>query len=96
MRIKIKEVEKIKGADGDCRQINRSNFIIRIAERKVNNPDDYLTTLVHEMLHFGFTRIRKKYGVRLSNKKEHKLIGEMETAIINIFVNSVLKPRKKK
>jgi len=95
MRIKIKEVEKIKGAvDGSCEQVNRSNFIVRIAERRIKNPDDYLTTLVHEMLHFGFTRLRKKFKIRIGVKKEHRLINKMEEAIVNIFINDCLKPKK--
>lgn len=95
LRIKHCKVTR-NGAMGNFLIKGNREYTITISDKLTKPVLDYFHTLVHEILHLTFTLVRIKYGLRVSELKEHKLIGQMEEAITDIFVNSVLKPKKRK
>jgi len=91
----IKHCKKSKnGAMANFLIKGDKKYIITISEKHTKELLDYFHTLVHELLHFVFTLVRIKYKIILTEKKEHKLIEKMETAITDIFVKGHFKKEK--
>ncbi len=95
MKLEIKEIKKTKDGSFGNYTRERGHYVIRLSEKRNDTAREYYTTLVHEVCHFGFNRLRRKFGVRLTNKKEHLLIGRIERYITDVFVDELLKVRKK-
>lgn len=79
------EVKKVK----DTRNKAMGNFIlygrhkaqITISLKRNTLLAEYMVTLLHELLHFWTTMVRKE-GFKTTDKKEHQFIYAVEEAIL--------------
>lgn len=94
MKLVIREVKSLKGnIYGEyCVDTN----VIRISRKRCKMPKDYFLTLLHEVGHFGFDRLRARYRLELSDEEEHALIEKAENVFTAMFLDQMLKARKKK
>jgi len=96
-KIKIKEVKRLSDSCFGTYKWGKSEYIISISEKKIKkDPSIYLETLIHELLHFIFTRLRVLFRAKLTNHREHILIGKIEESIKRIIINEYLKILKNK
>ena len=85
MLVNIKEVKQCKNkAFGNFLLKGHNSAIITISLKLNQKVNEYGATLLHELLHLWITQLRKK-GCKLTNKKEHKFIYEVEDALIKIM-----------
>lgn len=86
MKLEIKNVKK-------CRNNASGNFILRghksalitISLRHNDTLAEWGSTLLHELLHFWTTLMRRN-GMRVTDYREHRFIYAAERAILKVMV----------
>lgn len=83
MILEIKEVRRCRnGAYGNFFVRGRESALITLSLRKNPMLADYMSTLLHELLHCYTTLARSK-GFRITDKREHAWIEACEVAVTN-------------
>jgi hypothetical protein len=84
MTLLVKEVPECRnGAWGNFLLRSRYRAEITISRAKNLLLADYGATLLHELLHFWVTMLRRK-GVRVDNRREHRFIYAAEAVIVKL------------
>lgn len=70
---------------GEFVRINDKTFEIRISRKLNKNVNEFLTTLLHELLHFWVT-VAQTHGLEISYRKEHRFIFNVVPTIIHRLI----------
>lgn len=93
MKLEIKNVKKCRnGAWGNFFVRGRESALITVSLARNNTLAEWGSTLLHEMLHLWTTLMRKN-GFRVTNRREHRFINEVESEILRLMVR-YMKRRK--
>lgn len=85
MILEIKKVRECKnGAYGNFIILGHQKARITISMKKNSRLSDYISTLLHEMLHAYATLLRAE-GMRVDNKREHRWIEACENSILTLM-----------
>lgn len=96
-KLRIRHCKKTRnGAMGNFHILGGRQYLITISDKLTKSMLDYFHTVAHEILHWVFTLVRIKYDLQLNEKKEHKLIEQMEESMTDIFIKNVLRPKEKR
>jgi hypothetical protein len=90
-RLRIKEVRDTRNKACGNYGWQDNEYLITIAEKRYEGPGDYLEVMLHEYLHFIFTQMRTKFGTKLTNLQEHRLIGNIEEVVWQKIANRCFK-----
>lgn len=82
MLLEIKHVKAcLNGAYGNFILKGRERALVTVSMKLNGFLSEYTVTLLHELLHFWFTMLRKQ-GFKATNRQEHKFIYAMEDRTI--------------
>ncbi len=84
MNIRIRSIEKLKGAYGETRFPTPNKAIILISRRLNRRLASYGATLLHELLH-AWVHVLGQKGFTLDDEAEHDFIYAAERAVLIEF-----------
>jgi hypothetical protein len=79
IRIDIRHVDKCDdGEYGTFEIVGNKRMLITISLKRCDNQRNYLLTLLHELLHGWVALLQVNKIVKISDRREHKLIEAFE------------------
>jgi hypothetical protein len=77
--IYLRHVDKCEeGEYGTFEVIGNKKMLITISLERCNNKKDYLLTVLHELLHSWIALLQVNKILKISDRKEHKVIEAFE------------------
>jgi hypothetical protein len=79
IRIDIRHVDECEeGEYGTFEIVGNKKMLITVSLKRCNNQRNYLLTILHELLHAWIALLQVNKIIKISDRREHRLIEDFE------------------